>query len=104
MEIINNENTTGTGYADDLILMASGYKTSTTTLKIQKVLDKLSEWGKTHGLKFNADKTIAVFFTKSKTENPCNPIYVHGRRTNQIRKLLQVFRCNHRQHALLENA
>ena len=65
IEIINNNNTTGTGYADNLILIASGYKTSTTTQKLQTVLNKLSDWGKTNGLKLNADKTIGVFLTKS---------------------------------------
>ena len=59
--------------------MASGYKTNTTTQKLQTVLDKLSEWGKTHGLKFNADKTIAVFFTKNKHTKPCSFIHIDGK-------------------------
>ena len=79
MEIINNEHTTGTGYADDLILMASGYKHSTTMQKLQQVLNKLTTWGKTHGLQFNAAKTVAVYFTQSKHSNPDVHITMEGK-------------------------
>ena len=60
--------------------MASGYKIHTTTQKIQNILNKLSEWGKTHGLTFNADKTVAVFFTKNKHTKPDSHVYMDGKK------------------------
>ena len=69
MEIVNsNPNIKGIGYADDLLLLKSGYKTSKTVQDIQNTLNKLITWGKTCGLYFNPDKTIVVYFGKNKTD------------------------------------
>ena len=65
IEIINSDNTTGTGYADDLVLMRTGYSVQKSIQILQHTLDKLVQWGATCGLQFNAEKTIVVCFSKS---------------------------------------
>ena len=70
MHIINNSDTRGTGYADDLILLRSGYSKDKSIQIIQNTLNKLTQWGKTCGLVFNPDKTVVTYFTKKKSDLP----------------------------------
>ena len=67
IEIINNSNTTGFGYADDLIVLRHGYKTDTSIRAIQTVLNKLVKWGETCNLKFNPTKTQMIVFCNKKS-------------------------------------
>ena len=38
--------------------------------RLQKMLNDLSEWGKTCGLKFNPEKSVAVVFSRRRKEPP----------------------------------
>ena len=46
--------------------LVGGNNLNEMTSKMQKVTDKLTRWGRTCGLKFNASKTVAVLFTRKK--------------------------------------
>ena len=45
------------GYADDIIIMASGIDMRISANNIQLALDKIIDWGKAKGLVFNPAKT-----------------------------------------------
>ena len=64
IQIINRYNIEGNGYADDCSALAGGRRLDHALKKLQKMLDDLTEWGKTCGLKFNPDKSVAVIFTR----------------------------------------
>ena len=78
LEIINSNDTTGTGYADDLVLLKSGYKLSHTLETVQKTLNKLIKWGESCGLTFNPQKTIVLYFCKDKTP-PSQELKMQGK-------------------------
>jgi Reverse transcriptase (RNA-dependent DNA polymerase)/Endonuclease-reverse transcriptase len=52
------------GYADDLALVGRGPDLHTNISQIQTVLDRVTSWGNTQGLKFSPSKSIAVAFTR----------------------------------------
>ena len=54
------------GYADDIIIMASGIDMGTSADNIQLALDKITKWEKAKGLVFNPSKTQAVIFDRSR--------------------------------------
>ena len=54
------------GYADDIMLVATGPDASISGGLLQKALDTVQEWGTQCGLHFNPDKTAAVLFTRKK--------------------------------------
>ena len=67
IQIINNFFVEGNGYADDCCVLIGGRNESHMVSQLQKVINKLSEWGRTCGLHFNPTKTEVVLFTRSQT-------------------------------------
>ena len=65
LEIINQYGIKGTGFADDFSLLLHRQNLQQSVDIIQRVLVELVEWGLTVGLKFNPQKTVAIFFTRS---------------------------------------
>ena len=55
------------GYADDLALVGRGPHVPTILSQLQPVLDRVSAWGQSQGLKFSPSKSIAVAFTHKRT-------------------------------------
>ena len=53
------------GYADDIIIMASGIDMRINAENIQLALNKIINWGKEKGLVFNPSKTQAIIFDKN---------------------------------------
>ena len=68
IRIINSRGIIGNGYADDCSALIGGDHTSNMIEAMQAMLDRLVAWGNTCGLRFNAQKTVAVMFTRSKRE------------------------------------
>ena len=54
------------GYADDIIIMASGIDMGINAENIQLALNKILNSGKEKGLVFNSSKTQAIIFDRSK--------------------------------------
>ena len=54
------------GYADDIIIMASGIDMKINEENIQLALNKILNWGKEMGLVFTPSKTQAIIFDRSK--------------------------------------
>ena len=63
--ILNEHRVFGQVLADNSIAMKGGKNLHQMMSIIQKVVDKLEEWGEQRGLKFNATKTVVLIFTKS---------------------------------------
>ena len=68
IQIINTMFVEGNGYADDCCIVFGGRKPAVMVRRIQRVLDQLVEWGLTCGLRFNPEKTVAVYFSRKKEE------------------------------------
>ncbi len=67
------------GYADDVILIATGFDTSTLQQLMQDALSTVSDWSLKHGLKFNPQKTTVVMFNKArKFQTPQPKLYLGG--------------------------
>ena len=64
IQIINRYSIEGNGYADDCSALCGGRRLDHALKKLQKMLDDLTEWGKSCGLKFNPEKSVAVIFTR----------------------------------------
>ncbi len=54
------------GYADDILIYATGKVESALQDLIQPALDKILQWGRENGLSFNPSKTKVVLFRKFK--------------------------------------
>ena len=52
------------GYADDLALVGRGPDLKTNINQLQIVLDRVTAWGNTQGLRFSPSKSVAVAFTR----------------------------------------
>ena len=65
IQIINSKGITGTGYADDCSALIGGTHPDNMIESMQSMLDRLVTWGHTCGLRFNAQKTVAVMFTRA---------------------------------------
>ena len=65
IRIINSGNITGNGYADDCSALIGGTHPDNMIEAMQAMLDRLVAWGHTCGLSFNAQKTVAVMFTRA---------------------------------------
>ena len=72
IQIINRYNIEGNGYADDCAALAGGPRLDHILKRLQKMLDELTAWGKTCGLSFNPDKSVAVLFTRRRKTAPFN--------------------------------
>ena len=70
IQIINRYNIEGNGYADDCSALYGGPRIDHALKRLQKMLDELTEWGRTCGLKFNPEKSIAVIFTRRRKQPP----------------------------------
>ena len=70
IQIINRYNIEGNGYADDCSALAGGRRLDHALKKLQKMLNDLTEWGKTCGLRFNPEKSVAVVFTRRQKTPP----------------------------------
>ena len=68
IHIINSGNVIGNGYADDCSALIGGTHPDNMIEVMQGVLDRLVAWGNTCGLRFNAQKTVAVMFTRATRE------------------------------------
>ena len=68
VRIINTRFVEGNAYADDCAVIFCGPNFSRLVHRLQLVLDELVEWGRTCGLRFNPDKTVAVVFSRSREE------------------------------------
>ena len=66
IRIINSRGITGNGYADNCSALIGGDHTDNMIEVMQAMLDRLVEWEASCGLWFNAQKTVAVMFTRSK--------------------------------------
>ena len=64
INIINTHFVEGNGYADDCCIVFGGRKPKIIIRRLQRVVDKLIEWGNTCGLKFNPEKTVVVNFSR----------------------------------------
>ena len=65
MEIINQLGIKGTGFADDCSLLLHREDPQHAVDILNRVLKELTDWGRTVGLTFNPQKTVAIFFTRS---------------------------------------
>ena len=65
IKIINNKFVEGIGYADDCCVLIGGTDQSHMVAQVQRVINKLIQWGNTCGLRFNHSKTVVVLFTKT---------------------------------------
>ena len=66
IHIINTRGITGNGYADDCSALIGGTHPDNMIESMQAMLDELVSWGNSCGLRFNAQKTVAVMFSRSK--------------------------------------
>ena len=64
IDIINSTFVEGNGYADDCCIVFGGRKSEIIIKRLQRVINRLEEWGETCGLRFNPDKTIVVNFSR----------------------------------------
>jgi len=73
INIINEHGATGNGFADDCVTAIGGTNLHTMMSRLQKVCDKLVDWGRTAGLTFNASKTEVIIFTKGRIKEKDMP-------------------------------
>ena len=52
------------GYADDIVIMASGIDMKIISENIQLALNKIINWGKEKGFVFNPNKTQSIIFNR----------------------------------------
>ena len=78
IEIINRQFTFGNGYADDLSVLFGGSHPDDLTVRMQRVIDELVEWGETCNLRFNPEKTVMVGFTRGLRYQFQQPVYMRG--------------------------
>ena len=70
IKIINRFNIEGNGYADDCSALYGGPRLDHAIGRLQKMLDELTAWGKSCGLKFNPEKSVAIIFTRRRKIPP----------------------------------
>ena len=78
VEIINSHKVQGIAFADDCALVLGSTHLNRILPRLQAVTTRLTEWGRTVGLTFNPDKTIAVHFTR-KRKTPPKQLQVDGK-------------------------
>ena len=79
IRIINSYNIEGNGFADDCSAILGGSSLEQVTATLNKMLRELVNWGRSCGLTFNPDKTVAVLFSRRKV-TPSSYIYLDGKR------------------------
>ena len=70
IQVINRHNIEGNGYADDCSALYGGRRLDHALKRLQKMLDELVAWGRTCGLRFNSEKSVAVVFTRTRKKPP----------------------------------
>ena len=81
IKILNTHGVTGYGFADDSCTLIGGTNLDQMMSRMQKVINELILWGRTQGLHLNPDKTLCIFFTKSKEiKTYLNKLLVNGKR------------------------
>ena len=66
VRIINTRFVEGNAYADDCAVIFGGPSYPRIIHRLQLVMDDLVAWGRTCGLRFNPEKTVAVAFSRSR--------------------------------------
>ena len=79
IEIINSGGIYGVGFADDCCALVGGTNLGYMVQKIQTMLDKLINWGKTAGLEFNEEKMVVIHFTRTKVM-PKHHLIMNGKK------------------------
>jgi hypothetical protein len=67
------------GFADDLILTASGFDADTLRDVTQRSLNAIEEWCLDNDLTISTDKTHSVMFTRKQKWKLARPLVVHGK-------------------------
>ena len=70
VEIINSQDIKGTALADDCSGLYGGRSISHLLRNVQRMLNRLTEWGRERGLEFNPTKTEEVMFSRRAKEPP----------------------------------
>ena len=70
IQIINRYCIEGNGYADDCSALFGGKRLDHCLRRLQKMLDDLTAWGRTCGLRFNPEKSVAILFTRTRKTPP----------------------------------
>ena len=78
IKIINKYNIEGNGFADDCSALYGGPRLDHAISRLQKMLDELTAWGRSCGLTFNPEKSVAVVFTRRR-KLPLKQLYIDGR-------------------------
>jgi ribonuclease HI len=64
LKLVDDSSITACGYADDLALIGRGLDTGTVIHNMQQVLNKVTRWGTSQGLRFSPSKSVAIAFTR----------------------------------------
>jgi hypothetical protein len=78
IRIINSHSITGHGFADDLCALISDVDLHKAQRKMQRMLNELTNWGRTCGLYFNSKKTVAICFTRRKHDISIPKLVIDG--------------------------
>ena len=70
VEIINSHGIHGNAFADDCAAIIGGTHVNFLSAKLQIMLNELTAWGRTCGLRFNPQKSVAVHFTRRRNTSP----------------------------------
>ena len=71
IEIINSCFIEGNGYADDCAAVFGGPDVDVIRTRLQRMLDRLVEWGASCNLSFNPTKSVAVLFSRRRSVDRC---------------------------------
>ena len=71
IEIINSCFIEGNGYADDCAAVFGCHDVMIIQTRLQRMLDRLVVWGQSCNLSFNATKSVAVLFSRRRSEDVC---------------------------------
>jgi hypothetical protein len=64
LKLVNDASIKACGYADDLALIGRELDTRTVIHNMQQVLNKVTQWGTSQGLRFSPSKSVAIAFTR----------------------------------------
>ena len=70
IKILNKFGINGNGFADDCAAVLGGTWLRPVLLRLQIMINELTVWGRKCGLRFNADKTVVVHFTRRRKTPP----------------------------------
>ena len=100
-KILNSNGVNGELFADDGNGIIGGKDIDHMAQKLNRVCRDLSQWGKKCGLTFNANKTVALLFTKSSII--CRKeVNKNGRASNSLLRLCKILGGHPRQQTNME--